>query len=202
MNGPSEEFEGQERRKAMNRVQFLAASAAVVLWFAGPAVSAPKPINEYSSMEARTSFEQIDTWASTVSDDAFQLGAMARSERAPESHLEGLAVLREDINRIGVDLQTLDAKRGSLSEWEVKALNQIMPLMQDVADNAEKAIQTYNSDRQRLWATSYVGDTDTISKDAGEVATLLRNYLNLAKTQQKELQLEHSLAEAQGSLRP
>jgi hypothetical protein len=190
MNGPSEEFEGQERRKAMNRVQFLAASAAVVLWFAGPAVSAPKPINEYSSMEARTSFEQIDTWASTVSDDAFQLGAMARSERAPESHLEGLAVLREDINRIGVDLQTLDAKRGSLSEWEVKALNQIMPLMQDVADNAEKAIQTY------------VGDTDTISKDAGEVATLLRNYLNLAKTQQKELQLEHSLAEAQGSLRP
>ena len=186
----------------MNRVHFLAASAAVVLWFAGPAVSASKPIDESSSNEARTTLEQIDAWAGTIADDAYQLGVMANSERAPESHLEGLAVLREDINRIGVDLQSLDTKRDSLSEWEVKALDQIIPLMQDAADNAEKAIQTYNSDRQRLWATSYVGDTSAISKDASEVATLLRDYLTLAKTQQKELRLEHSLAEAQGSLRP
>jgi hypothetical protein len=71
--------------------------------------------------------------------------------------------------------------------------------MQDVADKAEKAIQTFNTDRQRLWATSYVADATTISKDAGEVATLLRNYLKLAKAQQQELQLEHRLGEATGN---
>jgi hypothetical protein len=182
----------------MKRVHFLAASAVLILWSVGPVSGAPKPRGA-SSAGAKMIFEQIDAWSGTIADEAFQLGAMARSERSPESHLEGLATLRADVNSIGAEIQSLEAERDSLSGWEAKALDQITPLMQDVADKAEKAIQTFNTDRQRLWATSYAADTETISKDAGEVATLLRDYLKLAKAQQQESQLEHRLGEPAGN---
>ena len=103
--------------------------------------------------------------------------------------------MREDINRIGSELQSLDTMRDSLSPWEVKALDQTLPLMHDAADNAEKAIQTFNSDRPRLWASSYVDDTAQVSKDTDQVASILRDYLKLAKTRDREERLQRSLGE-------
>ena len=85
-----------------------------------------------------------------------------------------------------------------MSEWECKALDQILPIMVDVADNAGKALKTFASDTGRLWASSYVDDTSRISKDAEEVATLLRDYLKLAKDREKEPQLKQSLIQAPG----
>ena len=180
----------------MNRTYFLAASAALILWSAAPAPGAPKP--ESQSTEAKAMFQQIDEWCADVADSAFRLSEMAKSNRDPESHLEGLTTMREDINRIGSELQSLDTMRDALSAWEVKALDQTLPLMHEAADNAEKAIQTYNSDRQQLWATSYVDDTAQVFKDTDQVASMLRDYLKLAKTREKEERLEHSLGEASG----
>lgn len=102
------------------------------------------------------------------------------------------------INLIGSELQSLDNMRDSLSPWEAKALDQTLPLMREAADNAEKAIQTYNSDRQRLWATSYVDDTAHVFKDTDQVASMLRDYLKLAKIREREERLERGLGGASG----
>jgi hypothetical protein len=48
-----------------------------------------------------------------------------------------------------------------------------------------------------LWATSYVDDTATVTKEADQVATLLRDYLKLARTREKESRIEQSLGETQ-----
>jgi len=180
----------------MNRIYCAAASAALVVWSVAPAHAAPKP--NYTAAEAKVMFQQIGAWSADVAESAFRLSEMAKSERDPESHFEGLTVIREDINRIGSELQSLDAIRDSLSPWEAKALDQTLPLMHDAADNAEQAIQTFNSGRQHLWATAYVGDTAQISKDADKVSSILRGYLKLAKTRDQEGRLERSLGEAPG----
>jgi hypothetical protein len=182
----------------MKRIHSVAAAAVLILWSLPPAHGAPKLRDESASTEAKMMFEQIDAWSASIADAAFRLGEMAKSVRDPESHLEGLGVLREDVNKIGGELRSLETKRDSLSAWETKALDQTLPLMQEVADHAEKAIQTFNSDRQRLWTTSYIEDTAQISKDADQVAAMLRDYLKLAKTREKELRLERSLGEASG----
>ena len=111
----------------MNRTYSLAASAALILWSVAPAPGAPKP--ESQATEAKAMFQQIDEWSADVAESAFRLSEMAKSNRDPESHLEGLAVMREDINRIGSELQSLDTMRDALSAWEVKALDQTLPLM-------------------------------------------------------------------------
>jgi len=180
----------------MNRTYFLAASTAFILWSVTPAPAAPKP--ESQATEAKVMFQQIDEWSADVAESAFRLSEMAKNNRDPESHLEGLTVMREDINRIGSELQSLDTMRDALSAWEVKALDQTLPLMHQAADNAEKAIQTFNSDRPWLWASSYVDDTAQVFKETDQVASILRDYLKLAKTREKEERLEHSLGQASG----
>jgi hypothetical protein len=177
----------------MNRIYSVAASAALVLWSVAPAPGARKP--DSPATDAKGMFQQIDEWSADVAESAFRLNELAKDGRDPDSHLEGLALVREDINRIGNELQSLDAMRSSLSPWEVKALDQALPLMHDAADNAEKAIQTFNSDRLRLWASAYVDDTAQVSKDTDQVASILRDYLRLAKTRDREERLQHSLGE-------
>jgi hypothetical protein len=179
----------------MKRIYSLAASAVVMLWSLAPAHAAPKP--KSPSTEAQSILEHIDASSASIADTAFRLGALVKDNRDPEAQLDGLDEIKTDINKIGGELQSLEAERDSLSTWEGKALDQILPLMHDAADNAEKAIQTYTSDRQRLWATSYADDTARIYKDADHVATLLRNYLKLAKTREKESRIEQSLGEGQ-----
>ena len=181
----------------MNRIYCLTASAVLMLGSLTLAHAAPKPKNESPSTEARVILEQIDASSASIADTAFRLGALVKDNRDPEAQLDGLDEIKTDINKVGSELQSLAAERDSLSAWEGKALDQILPLMHDAADNAEKAIQTYTSDRQRLWATSYVDDTARIYKDADQVATLLRDYLKLAKTREKESRIEQSLGEAQ-----
>ena len=177
----------------MNRTYCAAATAALMVWSVAPAHGAPKPASP--AAEAKVMFQQIDEWSADVAESAFRLSEMAKSERDPESHLEQLAVMREDMNRIGTKLQSLDAMRDSLSTWEARALDQTLALMHEAADNAEQAIQTFNSDRRHLWSTDYIRDTAQISKDADRVSSTLRDHLKLAKTHDKEEHLERSLGE-------
>ena len=68
--------------------------------------------------------------------------------------------------------------------------------MKDAADNAEKAIETFNSDRSHLWATSYADDTVKVAQDADKVSTLIHDYRKLEKTQARVQQIERDLGDA------
>ena len=179
----------------MKRIYSVTASAALVAWSLAPANGAPKPKNESPSTEAQVILAHIDGQSATIADTAFMLGEMAKAARDTELHFQGLAVIREDVNRIGSELRSLEAERDSLSGWEREALDQIVPLMHTVARSAQNAILTFNSQRSRLLVTDYVDDTALVSKDADEVATLLRGYLKLANAQEEESRLDHSLGE-------
>jgi hypothetical protein len=179
----------------MKRLNLLAASTALLTWSLA-AQAAPRSTPPYSSAQAEATLGQIDEWSANIADTAFHLSDMAQHQLDPQSHLEGLDNLKHDINWIGVDVSVLEAERNSLAAWEVQALDQIVPLMHDAAANAEKAIQTFNSDRRRLWATSYVEDTAKIAEDTNKVAALIHNYLKLEKTQEREQRIERDLGSA------
>lgn len=179
----------------MKRVNFLAAAAALTMWSLAPAHAAPKSKAESPATGAEATLEQIDVWSAAVSDAAFKLNDMAIRQLDPGGQMEYLDILRVDINKIGSDLKALEAERDSLAPWETKALDQILPLMQDAASNTEKATEIYNSDRQHLWTTAYVGDTERVSQDTEKVATLLHDYLKLEKMQEKELPIAQNLGE-------
>lgn len=184
----------------MNRIYSLAAPAALVLWSVGSAYGAPKAQAESPSAEAKAIFAEIEAVSATISDDAFSLSEMATDggmDRGP--HSEGLNRVKENVNKVGRDIQSLEAERDSLPAWEITALDQIVPLMHEVAENTQEAIKTFVPEIAGPAARSYAGETGRIAKYADEVTILLRNRLKLEKTREKELQLEHRLGEASGS---
>ena len=95
----------------MKRVNFVAASAALLVWSLGPAQAAPGSRAASSPAGAQAAFDQIDEWSATVADASFRLGDFAQRRLDPESHQEGLEVLKDGINKIGKDLRVLEAER-------------------------------------------------------------------------------------------
>ena len=117
--------------------------------------------------------------------------SVSKGPADPDIYLKGLDTLRFDVNSVGRELKALDAERASLASWEIEALDRTTSLMQDVATNAEKAIETYKTDRNHLWATSYPAVMGKASDEADQVKTLLAGYLKLAKAHQQMDRLEH-----------
>jgi outer membrane murein-binding lipoprotein Lpp len=170
-------------------------TAAAILWPLAPARCAPKAKAEPLSSQAEVTLREIDSLSSTVAEAAYNLDVLAQRGRDPLTHLDGLDTMKDDINRIGRDLKRLDAERDALAPWEVNALDQILPLMSDAAAKAQDAIEVYNSDRQRLWATSYSADTESVSNDARRVSSLLRDYRKLKQARENEMRIERDLGD-------
>ena len=180
----------------MKPVPTLFISAAAILWSLAPAYSAPKGRVDSSSLPAEATLQQIDRLSSGLAEQAYDLEMFAQQNRDAESHLEGLDLMKDDINQIGKDLSHLESERASLAPWEAKAVDQIFPLMSDAASKAQSAIETYDSGRQHLWATSYPADTESVSSDAGKVASILHDYLKLKQARESETRIEQDLGEA------
>jgi len=177
----------------MKRTMFLAVPAVLILGSMPSAWAAAGQKNQSLPADARTALRDVGDWASDIAEDAFHLDNLALTQRDPRGHLDGLEAIRDDVNHIGAALQALDQERASLAPWEAKALDDAMPLMRQVADRAQKAIETFRSDPTRLWANSYIGDMEEIAKDADRVATELHDYLKLEATRETESRLEQTL---------
>ena len=180
----------------MNRSTFVAVSAALIVWSLPLAQAGPKAKDASPAVQARAVFQEVDASSAQIADVAEQLSERAKRQADPQLHAEGLDTLKEDVNSIGSELSSLDAERASLAPWEVEALDKTISLMQQVAANAEKAIEIYNSDRNRLWATAYPADTAKAAEEADQVKTLLSGYLKLAKARERGDRLEHDLKPA------
>jgi hypothetical protein len=184
----------------LNRIYLLASSTALLLWAVGSAHGAPKSGDKAPSAEAKLIFEDINATSATISDIAFRLGQMVRTgDMHCEAHFDGLSSIKEEVNRLGREIQSLEEEHDSLSAWEIPVLDQITPLMHEVANNTERAIKTFTPETEGPSARTYVEETDSIAKYAEEVTILLREYLKLEKTREKQLRLERTLGEASGS---
>ncbi len=183
----------------MKNIYFAAASAALMAFTLSVGEAAPRPKEVVPATQGRTMLEQIDGSSASIADAAYRLAAMAKSQRDPMSHLARLNDIREEVNQIGRELQALDDQRASLTEWEAKALDQALPLMHEIAVNAQKATETYISDRTHLFATSYPPEMLKVSDDATQVKQLLDGYLKLASVRQQEQRLEVKVGEVSGT---
>jgi hypothetical protein len=65
----------------------------------------------------------------------------------------------------------------------------MLPLMQDIAANTDKAIATVNADRHHLWASPFESETAKIHADAKQAKELLDGQLKLASVREQEQML-------------
>ena len=177
----------------MKTLGFLGAVAALLGISASAGVAAPTVREASKSVQAREMFREIGDRSSAIADQAFRLETMVKDMRDPQSHIDTLERLRENINNVGHTLVTLDNERAQLSDWEVRALDEVLPLVQQIAANDKLAYQAYSDGRNHLFFTPYANEMDKIAVDAQKAGEIVSGYLKLASVRQEETRLDHKL---------
>ena len=101
------------------------------------ALAGDSPVLNDLLHQARFESAQLDV-------DADSLLFVQRSEEFRELHGVELNIIRQHINEIGKLEARMREARDSGSPWQQNAVDQIGPLLQELADNMENAIGHYN----------------------------------------------------------
>src|SRR5262245_49341026 len=94
-----------------------------------PAQEPTKPINELQQQAAALAHHSAELRQLTVNNQI-----------SWQSQLVELASLKDQINRMGRELQALESERDSLSSWQVQAIDRAHPLLKEAATNTGEAI--------------------------------------------------------------
>jgi hypothetical protein len=97
------------------------------------------------------------------------------------------------VNKVGQELAIIEADPDSLPRWQTDTVGQIAPVMHEVANEATQAINTFNADKSRLFASDYGVETGEISDNAGKVAQHLHDDLKLANAEAVESRMTAAL---------
>ena len=147
--------------------------------------------------EAKETLQEIDASAFTVAEEAGQLRQFsANPQYGPEAHLDKLIAMKEEINRIGREIGSLEAERDALAPWEQQAIDKTLPLLKETAANTQNAIEYFNENRAHLWTVNYREYASVIWRDSEQIAKTLKDYLKYAKARDQEQQLEQRLGVA------
>lgn len=177
----------------MNRI--FTTAAAAVLMAAGTASAqtpAPNQATDPAAKDAITTLKLIDQQSAEISNNAFLMNMAVDRTDDFDYQSDLLNQVRDEVNRVGRELDVLQAERGSLAPWQAAAVDQVAPVMHSVAMESTDAIRTFNSDSTKLYASNYAIETDQISKDADKANSLLHGDIKLASLRATENRLTTS----------
>jgi hypothetical protein len=173
----------------MNRLFTITAATVLMTVSVSVAHAAPDAVDQVSAKDAKTvesTLKRMEGQAAAISNNALVMNrAIARTDDY-EFQDYHLAHLKDQVNRVGQELAAIEAERASLPEWQRDAVDQITPLMHEVAAEANAAIETYNVDQERLFASDYGVDTKDILVNAQKVSQRLHEDIKLADTKAAE----------------
>jgi hypothetical protein len=173
----------------MNRLFTITAATVLMTASVSVAHAAPDAGDQVSAKDAKTvetTLKQMDGQAAAISNNALIMNrAIARTDDY-EFQSYHLAHLAHQVNRVGQELAVIEAERESLPQWQRDAVDQITPVMHEVATEANAAIETYNANQDRLFATGYGVDTKDILVNAQKVSQDLHDDVKLADTKATE----------------
>ena len=179
----------------MKIISSLTISAALIACSLLSAQAAPKLKSAASTTDARAILENADSLSNEMANAADRLAISAKSRDYTEMQLNALDVLRSDINRIGQDLSMIQTKAETLPPWESRAVDEVLPLMKEIATNTEEAIQNFNANRNHLWATAFPEETAQVYRESERVKEILDGNLKLAAALEEERRLKSALSQ-------
>jgi len=142
------------------------------------------------SDDAKETLQDMEMHAADAADRAADLAQISLSSQlSRDSHSWRLMAIRDDVNKMGREIETLEAERDSLPKWEQQASDKTLPLLKEAAASTQSAIEYLTENPEQLWTPSYRGYADTIFRDSDQIAKTLRDYLKYPRAQQVEQNL-------------
>ena len=173
----------------MNRLFTLTSAAVLMAASVNAAYAAPKAVDQLSAKDAKAAeatLKMMDQQIAEIADNAFVMNQTIDRTDDSEFQADSLADLRDQVNKVGQEIAVIEAERASLPQWQTDAVGQITPVLQDVAAETTQAINTFQADKGRLFASDYATETKQISDNADKVAQHLHDDLKLANAEATE----------------
>ena len=98
----------------MKRIYSAVASVALIMFSMPAGQAASKPKDESPTAQARTMLEQIESWSGSIAGTADRLSMKAKSQADPQSELDALNDIKDDVNKMGRELRTLEGEQAEL----------------------------------------------------------------------------------------
>lgn len=91
-----------------------------------------------------------------------------------ESHARQLMVTKEHVNDLGKTLAKLEARKVEASSWQRKAIDQMRPLLEQLADRTTRAIAHVNEKPRQMRDPDY----HELLADKSDLSVQLKDLLN------------------------
>ncbi|MEO8131900.1 MAG: hypothetical protein ABI822_32700 [Bryobacteraceae bacterium] len=142
----------------------------------------------------RQTLKDLDHQAQVVAEDADELSQLSWDTlNGPDAHLARLNAVKAEVNRMADEVNRLQAERTALAPWERGTLDMTLPLVNDAALQAGKAIRYFDANRSLLWTGKYREYTNDIHKDSQQIARTLGTYLKYERVSDEARHMKHML---------
>src|SRR6478672_2735593 len=160
-------------QKNLYRLTALAA-LALTFTFSARIMRAQSPDSE----EISKLLVQAKAHALELEDDAADLDAITRSKLSWKQHANKLERMREHINSLGQVSKQLNEKRSEGSPWQQKAIDQIDPLLREMASSLTATINHLNEQQSQVHMPAYREYVHSNHELASKTARLIRDFVD------------------------
>lgn len=169
----------------------LSAVAALALAFAISARAMPAQATD--SEEISKLLVEAKSHAVQAEDDAAELYAYTRSKLSWGSHGFRLEQMREHVNALGTVSKQLTDLRQQGSPWQQKAIDQIDPLLREMASALTATINHLNKNQSRIHTQAYSDYVQASYNLAKKTAGMIQDFVEYDQAQSKAASLEANL---------
>ena len=178
--------------KLQRNVYRLTALAALALTFAfGARIMRAQSAD---SEEISKLLVQAKVHAAELEDDAADLDSITRSKLSWKQHANKLERMREHINSLGQVSKQLNEKRSEGSPWQQKAIDQIDPLLREMAINLSATINHLNEQQSQVHMPAYREYVHSNYELASKTARLIRDFVDYDEAKSQTEAFESKLA--------
>lgn len=172
--------------KSCKRLGFLAiptllALGAIAVSTAIRAADTPATRSE----EVTELLSMAETEANDLKHDAAKMESFTRSKLSWESHSAQITVIKEHVNKAGELLTKLHAERGTAAPWQQQAIDQIEPLLKQLAANTTAMINHMNENRSKVHMAPYRDYAVANSQTAERLAALIGDFVEYGEATEK-----------------
>jgi hypothetical protein len=177
------------------RISASLAGLALLLTIGSSNLAAQKPDSE----EISALLSQAKSHAVQAEDDAANLEAFTRSRVSWKLHGESLERIKQHVNSLGVVSKQLTDLRDQGSPWQQKAINQIDPLLREMATSLDTTIKHLNENQSNVHMLPYRQYTAANHDLAEKLAEVIKDFVEYDEAQSKPEALEQKLELPAGS---
>jgi hypothetical protein len=166
-----------------------------MLMFSGTSMSSAQ--NNQDSERIRELLSEAKGHALKAENDAATLESYARSRLSWKSHVSQLDAMKLHVNELGKIAGEMNDLQGAGSPWQQGAIQQVTPLLREMARNLTNAIEHLNSNQAQVHMPAFRDYARTNYELARRTADLISDFVDYDEAKSMAESLEQKLELAQ-----